>query len=237
MVNKRSIADVVRALDSDGCAICRLVENQVRRQIETLERECVMDPDSRTELRATAGFCPRHAEMWARSASVLATAHLYGDLMRRLIDELADLKSPGGKVFARRRSTARPVKLLEPAEPCRLCVESDETAIHFAQVLAQSVNDTSVASRLRVGSLCVPHGRIALEHARGEESFAAIRDHLSEQAAAVHADLREIVRKHDYRFQSEPAGPEVGAGKRAISLISGDNRDRSGQRASERGKE
>lgn len=35
------------------------------------------------------------------------------------------------------------------------------------------------------------------------------------------AQLSEIIRKHDYRFQSEPPGDEVGAASRAIAHVSG----------------
>jgi hypothetical protein len=181
-----------------------------------------MDPESRAALRASAGFCPPHAELWAGSASVLATAHLYGDLMKRLSDELATLRPPGGAPLVRRRSNGRRLRLFESASPCRFCVEDAQTSAHFAEVLGRTAADEAMRSALSNGSLCVPHGKLALGQASAEESFLSIRDHLIKQTDEVSADLREIVRKHDYRFQGEPVGSEVGAGKRAMRLVVGD---------------
>lgn len=229
MIDKRSIADLVAAFNGDGCSICRLVDDQIQRLIATLERECVMDPESRAELRAAGGFCAVHAGMWQRSASVLATAHLYGDLMQRVLEELEELKPPRSGTFSRRRASAGRSRLLEPEAPCRLCAGASQTAVHFARVFGQAIDDEPIRSAYRSGTLCLPHGQLVLEHTLTVDAYHAVRDHLAAQAAETLADLREIVRKHDYRFQGESSGAEAGAGKRAVRLVNGERYARMGQ--------
>ncbi len=172
MDQTRTWYDLIAALKQDGCAICRSISERIDRQIDTLNYECVMDPAIRKVVKNGAGFCPEHAHRWQRSASVLATAQIYVDILQRADDELGNLSFQKRRSFAdlkgrigprnRRLPVETGIELLAPKSNCLICEESAEVEAHFVRVLATSAADERFTSALQGGTICIPHARYAL---------------------------------------------------------------------------
>ncbi len=79
-----AISISVEAFAQPGCAICRLLERDVSRFLDTLLYEHPTDPITQNDLRASRGLCHQHTWTLPRYNSALATAVLYD----AVIDEL-----------------------------------------------------------------------------------------------------------------------------------------------------
>jgi hypothetical protein len=80
--------------------------------------------------------------------------------------------------------------------------------------------EVGVVNHFGAATLCVPHLRVATRHAR---SFEAIRTETRRTWRAIEAQLDEVIRKYDYRFQREPRGEEQGSPRWAVALVAGAN--------------
>jgi Family of unknown function (DUF6062) len=78
------------------------------------------------------------------------------------------------------------------------------------------------AAYLASYGLCLPHLRLTLELVTNQEDFSALRDHAVAKYDQLSQQLREIIRKHDYRFRDEPTGGERGATERAVRQVASD---------------
>lgn len=232
MEQNRSYFDLIDALTQDGCAICRSINERIDRQIDTLNYECVMDPGVRKVVKDGAGFCSDHAHRWQQSASVLATAQIYVDILQRAETELATVSFQKRRPFSdlrsrmasrnRRLPMETGIEVLSVKSACLICIESAEVEAHFVKVLAGSAGDERFGAALRSGTVCVPHAKVAMAIAKDTNSFDAIKDSVVASNRELLVQLREIVRKNDHRFNAEPGGDEVGAGKRAVRLVAGE---------------
>jgi hypothetical protein len=199
-----------------GCAICHLGAEAAARYLETLCAECVTDPEVRSRLRASLGFCGRHAHQLEAMPQRLAIAILYQSFLQRIDDELENWTRP------RRRQ--------DPRSPCPVCVSIQEAEGHYLRVMTAFIMDTEMATAYdRSTGLCLDH-MIALcrhldEPAR-RRVLAAERARLQE----LGAELAEVIRKHDYRFQDEPWGEEQTAPCRAVAKVTGDQPAREPER-------
>lgn len=226
MDDLRTRADLIAAFTQSGCAICRLVGEHERRQVDTLNYECVMDPDIRAHVRRSAGFCADHVQVWRANASKLATAQIYGDVLDRTAEELARVSFSRRRTADVMRSRARSIDVLVQERDCLICAASAETLRHLIKVLNRSFSDARLRDAFNRGFVCIPHGRYALAEAPDQIAFDIVRTRLVDVSAEIRSDLAEIVRKHDHRFTNEAPGAEVGAGDRAIRLVTGEGRDK-----------
>jgi hypothetical protein len=222
MDDLRTRAQLIEAFQTRGCAICRIVFEQTIQHIDTLNYECVMDPDIRAHVKKSAGFCAQHAPLWNKHAAKLATAQIYGDILDRAVQDLKDL------TFAKRRPTdvvrgkRRTVDVLSEESDCLICTSSSANLAHLIKVLNRSLSDQRVRSAFDSGTICFDHGRTVLATAPDIQAFEIVRNRLLALAQGARADLAQVVRKHDHRFSSEEPGKEVGSGERAIRLVVGE---------------
>ncbi len=221
--------DLIDAFAEEGCPVCRLGLAAVDRSIRAIDYESVGDPGIREHLRASLGFCNVHAHQWLSQAHVLGTASIYVDVLMRLTAELralpfrphpmlADVAALLGP-RARQSGDRRP---LVPTRECLVCrVLADTEAILVRTLLATLPEPAFQDAYSDSSGLCLPHLRRAVGQAGDEVTFAMLRDATLVREERLLAELREIIRKHDYRFASEPAGAERGAAGRAVHHIAG----------------
>ena len=225
--------DLRDAFRQEGCPVCRLTLAGVARYIGAVNYESVADPGVRERLRASLGFCNPHAHQWLGAAHVLGTAQLYADLLDRLAEELRALS------FRRRGRLARVASRLTPgvepvgrgdggcavAEPtarCPLCVVRDEAEDATVATLLGGLAEPAFAAAYAASAgLCLPHLRLALCRAPDAAAFGALREAAIAGEERRLGQLREVIRKHDYRFRGEPTGEETGAGERAVHHVVG----------------
>jgi hypothetical protein len=83
---------------------------------------------------------------------------------------------------------------------------------------AQLTVEAVLVAQVGVGTLCVPHLRVAAQQG---PDFNTRRETTRQTWHEVEGQLDEFIRKHDYRFQREPRGVEQGSYRWAIELVAG----------------
>lgn len=213
----------------EGCPVCRIASRNVERYLEATNYDALGDPGIRATLTASTGYCGEHAEQWLSIAFVLGTATLYRDVLRRLTEELRDVRprrgNLGGRVAAvlgGQGDGQASVDLGVARTPCPACALRQESETSLIRTLVDALEDGEARDQYRTSDgLCIPHLRRALGQATRRESFACLRDHALARQEILLGHLDEIVRKHDYRHREEPSGEEKGAATRAVRHVAG----------------
>jgi hypothetical protein len=200
-----------------------MVLQRVAQTIESIENELVLDPAYREQVDSAWGFCNVHARQWLESAQPLSTAIIYEAVLGRISRQL-DQVSPGRLSRLRlpgRRSDE--CSALIESRVCPLCRARDD---HERQIVAHLVEELKTeAARERYASsdgLCVPHLNLALCAGPAPEAFDTLRSRLADTHEQLRGQLREVIRKHDYRYRDEGDGPEWSAIDRAIRHVTGE---------------
>jgi len=224
-----SYYDLLEALGQEGCPVCRLGLDAVDRYVEAIDYESVGDPDLGERLRASLGFCNVHAHQWLRQAHVLGTATIYVGVLSRLLAELRALPFQPSTFLAgvaaflgpHARQSSEGGRLV-PSGRCPACQVLAETEEMLIRTLLATLPEPAFRDAYAGSAgLCLPHLRAALGQAGSEATFAILREVAVAQEERLLAELREVIRKHDYRFRHEPAGTERGAGERAVHHVVG----------------
>ncbi len=108
-----------------------------------------------------------------------------------------------------------------PEKRCPICIHRDEHEAAVLRTLLNGLGDEAFQRDYQSSpGLCFPHLRSALAGASGE-TFDLLRAHALAGQTRLRVQLKEIIRKHDYRFRDEPTGEERGATDRAVNHVAG----------------
>ncbi|GBC94711.1 hypothetical protein HRbin16_00495 [bacterium HR16] len=190
------------ALQEGECALCWLARKQLLRRVDTLFAEHVNDPQWRQSLREGKGFCAYHADLVLSRADVLSLSIIAEDLLAHT-------------------SITAPAKRAHSAWYCQLCEAQAHDVAQMAKLLAQLLREPSWRSRYELSrGLCLPHLQQVLRNASPEvQTWLTANE--SQRWQALRKHLQEVIRKHNYRFQHEPWGEEVGSWRRAMHKLYG----------------
>ena len=201
--------ELLDQLGRPGCAVCHLADGAVARYFESLCGEFVTDPESRFRWRDSFGLCGPHSHQFEKLAPRLTVAILYEDLLRRMDAELVEGKG---------RSRA--------ALPCPACAAATQAEESGLRVLAESAGEPELGDAFRASSgLCRRHVLALCARLRGPARERLIGEERA-RVETLLAELREVQRKHDYRYSREPWGEEKTAPTRAVRKIAGEPPDR-----------
>jgi hypothetical protein len=212
--------DLQDAFAEPGCPVCRLTLTAVSRYIATVDYELANDPEYRERILPAWGFCSLHAHQWLREGHILGVALVYGHVLHNVRPVINDAGS---------RATWRPLRSrrenrLRPTDRCRICTHRDEVersiVVTLGEGLAGSDAEFSTAFA-RSDGLCLSHLRLALDILSDAAVSAKLREATLNHQERLAGHLREIVRKHDYRFREEPSGEERGAAVRVVEHVVG----------------
>jgi hypothetical protein len=101
---------------------------------------------------------------------------------------------------------------------CGLCALEADAHKGVASLL---VGDVSRLAARDDGPICLGHLHLACSPRTDEGTWKAMLGSQLAAWRALSAELAEFIRKHDYRFQSEPRGTEQGSPWRAVESIAG----------------
>ena len=185
--------ELLEVLRRPACAACERSARAGRQYLRGVLGDGVNDVQVRAVWRRDGALCPAHWRVWrALESPPLPTAILLYDLLG------AHLDAP-------------------PARPaCPACAVATKEAQRTLRALARlrpAALDAALGGEAR-GFLC-------LEHLAALPKGAA-RDRFTERLRALREELAEAIRKADYRFSAEPAGPDADAWLRAIRAYGGD---------------
>ena len=214
--------ELLEALQAEGCAICRLARRASESYLRALIYEGVTDVKLREALRDARGLCVRHGwRMAGHRGAVLGTAIIYRDVINTLVKALEANADPRARLF--RRGQPELSRALAPSAACPACLLEQDAEHRAAKILLNHIDDQAIADAYRkAGGLCLPHLQITIAHA----SQSAVKELVAWQAevwSQLRGELDELIRKHDYRFQSEPVTEaESIAWERAVAAIAGE---------------
>jgi len=211
------------AFSKRGCAVCLLLNRYDVRRLDALLYESVNDVFVRDMIRKSLGFCNRHSsvmgeiaasvgrDLLSASGAPLGIGMIHPDLVETLMKQLKDDKIPG-----RIRRNSRSGK-----DACLVCPGRKELELAYLRTLIRNVADLGFREKyLKSDGLCAAHLTKALklqESYLDRETLATIEISQLERLAR---DLREFIRKHDYRYSKEGLGKEADSWLRSLRKIS-----------------
>ncbi len=227
------------ACEAGGCPICALSLDVVKRFLEAVLYEGVNDPETRDGVVAARGYCNVHSWLMRDLGAGLGAALLYRDVLRHVADDLGRLQpgegyallpdvGAGGRAprrlagLVRRRGGARTPAVSDPHSTCPACRARDHFELLAIAALAAYLSDDDMrAAFVRSGGLCLVHLDRSRHAVADRRQLAELLSLQRDLYLNLVGELSEYIRKQDYRYSSEPLGPERDAWIRSLEKVAG----------------
>lgn len=217
--------DLLEAFPQPGCAVCRLLERDVARYLDTLLYELTVDPPTQTAFRASRGLCHDHTWILPDLNNTLAVAILYDAVVDELIRAAAQAqpRQPGALDRLRKSSAASGVaQSLQPRQPCPACVVRDDAQRRYLQVLGEYAGDARLRPAFEQSDgLCLPHFTALLNLVADAENARLLIDVQAQKWVALKAELVQLLHKLDAHYHAE-MGTEANSWLRALARVAGE---------------
>ena len=208
MAHALTLARWKTVLELPGCPVCRLAHEAGRDFLIHVLREGKAHIEVYERIRQAGGFCESHTRTLQRLGSERlgdrrSLARLYG----WLLDDLGSSLLQHGSCPA--------CEAEEQYERASLAALRD--------LLHPETGDPDLRKRFEKGEgLCLNHFVAAASLVKDRESLVILTDVQAQSWDTLSRDLKEYLRKHDYRFSHEPKTPaEETSWVRAVAVISG----------------
>ena len=219
--------DLLADLRKPGCPACHGSNRAAWYYLDSLLWEFVNDSTVRLRLRANRGFCREHALMAISVASQQAAASgmaiLYEDFLRYVVKDATRAAGARTAKLRRRRPKAKPT----PRTGCTVCRSATFVAENYLRILAQAEEGSEPGRAIRCHGrgLCLPHLLQGFELARDPVEVERLLEVFNRAQAELQGELREFIRKQDYRFRDEGfTEGEANAWVRAVCRLVGEPR-------------
>lgn len=208
MAHALTLARWKTALDRPGCPVCRLAQEAGRDFLIGVLREGKAHAEVYERIRRTGGYCEDHTRVLRRlGAQGLGDRRSLARLYGWLLDDLAsDLTPPG------------------PCPACNAAADYERASLAALRDLLHPVSGAAdLRKRFADGTgLCLSHFVAAACVIEDGESLQILIDVQARAWEALSRELKEYLRKHDYRFSHEPKTPaEEQSWIHAVATISG----------------
>jgi Family of unknown function (DUF6062) len=242
----RDAASLRTAFGREGCPVCTVVLEEMA--MARWNYKGFSDVAHRHELIRSRGFCPLHTWQLAERPNAFQLGLVYREILTDLLasweQQVQHLskeygtshpissspgQSPGKKTWWQRLVSAfwPSVLTIDPASfyaRCPFCRTRTRTEQRVTQTLVTlfAFEETQALFCQSTG-LCRLHVEQALRFAQ-QQPEARRKALLACQRVCLQRTLEEVreqVRKHDYRFANEPRGDEMTAWRRAAELCAG----------------
>jgi hypothetical protein len=222
--------ELQEALQEEGCPVCHLLSRRSLAILDSLLYEQVTDPAIRKRLRDAQGLCNWHAWMLPRiPTGQSGIAIIYEDLLGHQIESLQTMRPAlQPRTFWQRLKrhitrTARSPLTARRRMPCPVCcLVGNTNESSYITTLLDFLTETEFAQRFDASfGLCLPHLTQAIDQHLDHPNLRLLLDSEMQKFEALRGELREFIRKFDYRFTAEPVGKEGTAWRRAIELFVG----------------
>ncbi|HQK15441.1 MAG TPA: DUF6062 family protein [Anaerolineae bacterium] len=227
------------ALNTSGCAICRLAHKAVARYLDSLVYENANDYRVRAEAKAARGFCNLHAwQIRDLHGAALDVAILSNDVLTEWEHALEDFTPQAGPSLLSRvrallglpggqKDVTALITTLTPQRTCLACSVHEATEHAYIHELLTHITDPELkAAFVTAGGLCLPHFRQTLRYVATTAQAEAVIELQRQAMAPMLTELREFIRKHDYRFEIERTASEGESWLKALALVSGERKAR-----------
>ncbi len=230
--------------DPDSCPVCRRIEAPAMRVVEEFGREISTDHERGGE--QLESVCNRHAWQLVRVSGdeLLPALAVLSKRRRAQVSALAPkiLAAEGeksglelpvelpGRPSRTRRAGRELAHALSPRTPCPLCERQDELEqaelLRFVSGLAEvDGQDGREGREEQVETICIPHLVHSCHLSCHLRLSAAERERLVRREVQgwtdLVAELKEYIRKVDFRFRDEPRGHEQTSPYHAVEQMVG----------------
>lgn len=221
--------DWIAALQTPGCALCRIAQGKSQRYVETLLNEAVTDVEQRDTWREARGLCDGHARMATETPhSPGSLAILYADVLRHDLAQLVALTAaaPATRRWYRRHALAQRVqnwlRSWRQQRPCPVCHLWLEQERFYLQVLLDDWQEPELAQAFAASrGLCWLHMLRLVEQGRQHTHLQTVLTVQQTHLQGLQDELHEFIRKLDYRLGRQPYGREADAWRRVVALYIG----------------
>ena len=228
------------ACEREGCPVCTVVLEYLERLIDNWEYEGFSDVAHRYELIRSRGFCPLHTWQLAQRSNGFRLGLIYNEILtdveqqldhdyRQLVatDDVVSKHEPVLKRWQRKwfhRGDEAPKKVEPRYDQCPFCRTRANIEQRVVSTLVQQLRSEEMKLLLTQSTgLCLVH--LAQARHQAEIGEPTVSGHiLACQLTCtrrVLEELRELVRKHDYRFSDESRGQEMTSWRRGAELCAG----------------
>lgn len=200
---------------SEGCPFCSLIKKNIHKYMDDFLYESVNDPGLRKEVRRSLGFCNRHAWQLQKFNDGFSTAIVYEEVLRDVIHGLE-----GSEGFS---SIFKSFVHNEASDAgCVICKEEKDTEQRYLSVFIENFMDAELQARYTDSfGLCFPHFLDVLKHCKNQEIVKQLIACELKKTRSLHVEIKEFLRKQDYRFSKEGFGHEKDSWIRAIEKVLG----------------
>jgi hypothetical protein len=224
MHKTREYHALLYACTQEGCLLCRLVNEGTERYLDSWKYELFTDVGIRQELRRSQGFCHTHTWQLARMGAILQIAQAYRDIITDGIEQLQSnngiLPPSSGNLLQRLFETRR------ESAVCPACVQREKAEARYIHTLRKVIFDETFYQQFQESDgLCLDHFRLSCTLKMSDtpgDWLSLLRKAQLTCLQRLDEQLKEMIRKHDYRFREETRGPEMTSWKKAAGIVAGE---------------
>lgn len=223
--------DLLDACHQPGCPVCSLSARSVRHYLDGLFYEFVNDPVTRDSLLNSQGFCAGHAELLleTRIADALGASIIYKNIVKKILENFPKSSSAlhSSPISDHSKERARLINKFMKASnspgQCPVCEQREAASERALAGLSKSLNNEDLQLAFQGSDgLCFSHLTMLLERTESLDDSKFLLNLTRNKLESLHAEMTELIRKNDYRFQSEGITEREGlAWRKAMSMISG----------------
>ncbi len=218
------ISDLIETMATPGCAVCRLVDRDVRQYIDSFFYESITVVERRTEIRAARGFCSVHGSILAGHSRTLGTAIIHHDVINDILRGFPPGTKRGGALrIALSNAREAAARALKPRRECVLCEHERHQERILLEALVNGLPDEKIRSAFeRSGGLCIPHLQAALQlrHIRAD-NLRLLIDMERRMLGTLRDELDTFIHKSNGSYEFVAMGAESDSPARATKLVSG----------------
>ena len=216
--------EFLEACSQTGCPVCRLGAQTVRRQLKSLFYEYVNDREMRANLVKSLGFCSEHTRLILshKIADGLGASIIYEHLVKVVLREFpTSASSLQAKDLSRKVSSF--VSASEGLGKCPACSRRDEVVSYTLGQIASALDNEILLDALeKSDGFCFPHLSQLLLQISKPADINFLLMFTKNKLEKRKAEMAEVIRKNDHRFQSEKITPqEAIAWEKAMTMLSG----------------
>ena len=207
------------ALKEQGCPVCFLLRKNTQKFMDDFLYESVNDPGLRKEIKDSSGFCNRHAWQLQKFGDGFGLGIIYDYLMQFVLEKLKEVNGSGVSI---KTLLTQLDKDEQAKKSCIFCKEEKGGEGRYISVFLDNFDDSELKFVYKNSfGLCLLHLNLAINKCKNKKFANEIINIESAKFASLIAELKEFLRKHDYRFSKEKFGKEGDSWIRAIEKLSG----------------
>jgi hypothetical protein len=181
--------------------------------------ESVNDSGVRDKIRISSGFCNRHSWQLQKLGDGFGQAIIYNDLMGTVLKQFQENNAtPSIKGLTKKLNASQQSRVL-----CMFCKQEKEVTGRYISMLWESFDETEFILEYKKSfGLCLAHVSSALNESKNIKLSQELIDIETVKLTNLAKELKEFMRKHDYRFSKEGFNEEKDSWIRAIEKLIGE---------------